>query len=82
MKHDIDLLKKTVVVAVFLLVAYIGFEAVKRSSYVYQKESLIAHLQEFGNTYIKDKEDRARYEFYVKQIKKIIEKYGNSPKRD
>lgn len=74
MRHDIDLYKKTFIVVVFLLLAFLGFETLKRGSPVYQKESLMSHLVEFGNTYIKNKEDKQLYDFYVKKIREIVDK--------
>lgn len=70
---------KTFVVLIILILAYIGFETVKRSSFEYQKQSVLAGIKEFSNKYVKDVNDKKKIERYLQDLDEIFSKYS---KRD
>ena len=67
---------KTFVILLILVVVYIGFEAIKRSNFEYQKQSVLAGVKEFTNKYVSDESDKDKVMYYLKKLDEIFSKYA------
>jgi len=76
-QNNTVLIAKTVIVFIILGMVYIGFETIKKSSFEYQKQSVLVKIKEFSNKYVKDEKDKKVVDYYIRELDKIFSKYRN-----